>query len=166
MPLPDGTIADVKIDFDCLRGIGTAARKAGMGGAVQHGASTLPEILFDSFPKQETVEVHLATGFQNLIYDSKHFPEDLKNKIYAWLSSNCAAERKAGQTDAQFYYKTRKQGFGPFKKEIWDLPRATKDALMGELAVMLTSMFNKLGIANTRPLVEKFIRVQKIHRAA
>ena len=41
-PLPDGSIAKVNIDFATLRELSAAAREYGMGGAVQHGASTLP----------------------------------------------------------------------------------------------------------------------------
>ena len=45
--LPDGTIAEVKVDFDTLKAISAAAQtKYGMGGAVQHGASTLPDECF------------------------------------------------------------------------------------------------------------------------
>jgi fructose/tagatose bisphosphate aldolase len=41
--LPDGSIADVKLDLEALEALSTSARNDyGMGGAVQHGASTLP----------------------------------------------------------------------------------------------------------------------------
>ena len=41
--LPDGTVAQVAIDFETLRKLSEAARdRYGMAGAVQHGASTLP----------------------------------------------------------------------------------------------------------------------------
>ena len=45
-----------------------ARDKYGMGGAVQHGASTLPDDLFNKFPEVKTLEIHLATGFQNIVY--------------------------------------------------------------------------------------------------
>ena len=68
VPLPDGTIAKVAVDFDTLRKLSEVARREfGMAGAVQHGASTLPEELFGKFPDVDTAEIHLATGFQNLI---------------------------------------------------------------------------------------------------
>src|SRR2546425_7666331 len=41
--LPDGSIAKVQIDLDALKALSQEARaKDGLGGAVQHGASTLP----------------------------------------------------------------------------------------------------------------------------
>src|SRR5690606_20612403 len=44
IPLPDGTIASVAIDFDTLRELSRVGRERfGMAGAVQHGASTLPD---------------------------------------------------------------------------------------------------------------------------
>ncbi|HEX5520992.1 MAG TPA: class II fructose-bisphosphate aldolase, partial [Longimicrobiaceae bacterium] len=60
--LPDGTIADVAIDFETLRALSEIAREEyGLAGAVQHGASTLPAEAFSRFPEVETAEIHLAT---------------------------------------------------------------------------------------------------------
>src|SRR6185369_18092757 len=69
VPLPDGSMAEVKLDFDVLRRLGEVARDRGLAGAVQHGASTLPDELFHRFPAAETAEIHLATGFQNGLYE-------------------------------------------------------------------------------------------------
>ena len=69
VPLPDGSMAAVKLDFDVLRRLGDVARARGLAGAVQHGASTLPDELFHHFPAVETAEIHLATGFQNALYE-------------------------------------------------------------------------------------------------
>ena len=52
----------------------------GLSGAVQHGASTLPDEAFDRFPAMGTAEIHLATGFQNIIYDSSQFPQRFERK--------------------------------------------------------------------------------------
>ena len=123
IPLADGSVARVKLDFETLEKLSAAARADyGLAGAVQHGASTLPDEAFDRFPATGTAEVHLATGFQNIVYDSKNFPDDLRVRIYDYLKREAASEMKAGDTEEQFFYKTRKKGLGPFKKEIWELP--------------------------------------------
>ena len=101
----------------------------GLGGAVQHGASTLPEVAFGRFAEANAIEVHLATAFQNQIFEHAAFPADLKDEIYAYLSANHADERKEGQTDAQFFYSARKRAFGPFKRQLWDLPVETRDRI-------------------------------------
>src|SRR5439155_745933 len=45
--LPDGSIAKVQIDLDALKALSRDAREQyGLGGAVQHGASTLPPEAF------------------------------------------------------------------------------------------------------------------------
>ena len=93
----------------------------GLAGAVQHGASTLPDELFHRFPAVETAEIHLATGFQNTLYEHPAFPAELHAKIEAWCFENAADERKPDQTDEQFIYTTRKKAIGPFKRELWDL---------------------------------------------
>jgi fructose/tagatose bisphosphate aldolase len=161
--LPDGTIAQVKLDFDTLKTISKLARdEFGMGGAVQHGASTLPSEAFHKFPETETAEVHLATEFQNMIYDSKHFPADLKNKIYEWLKVNAASERKEGQTDEQFFYSARKKTLGPFKKEIMALPSEVRDAISTEIEAKFEFLFKQLNAVNNKELVDKFIKLKRV----
>jgi hypothetical protein len=69
-----------------------AREKYGLSGAVQHGASTLPDEAFHNFPKTETAEIHLATNFQNMLYDA--LPAALRNEVYAWLRENA---RRSGR---------------------------------------------------------------------
>jgi hypothetical protein len=125
---------------------------------VQHGASTLPEDLFGKFPDVETAEIHLATGFQNLIYDHPQFPRALRDEMYAHLAKAHADERKAGMSDQQFYYKTRKQAFGPFKRAMWDLPTATRDAIGADLERAFDNIFARLRIHDTRKVVDTFVK--------
>jgi fructose/tagatose bisphosphate aldolase len=161
--LPDGTIAQVKLDFETLRTISKIARdEFGMAGAVQHGASTLPAEAFHKFPETETAEVHLATEFQNMIYDSKHFPKDLKNKMYEWLKVNAANERKEGETEEQFFYKARKKALGAFKKDIMSLPRELRDAVAAELEAKFEFLFKQLNAVNNKELVDKFVTLKRV----
>jgi fructose/tagatose bisphosphate aldolase len=157
--LPDGSIAQIMLDFNTLKTLSENARKEyGLAGAVQHGASTLPPEAFHKFVECETAEVHLATEFQNMIYESKRFPADLKKKIYAWLKVNCANEAKQGETEDQFVYKTRKKGLGPFKKEIIRLPQETRDAIAAEVEVKFDFLFKQLNVVNKRELLNKYVQ--------
>jgi fructose/tagatose bisphosphate aldolase len=161
--LPDGTIAQVKLDFETLRTISKIARdEFGMGGAVQHGASTLPAEAFHKFPETETCEVHLATEFQNMIYDSKHFPKDLKAKMYDWLKVNAANERKEGETEEQFFYKARKKALGAFKKEIMSMSKDLRDAIAAELEQKFEFLFKQLNAVNNKELVDKFVTLKRV----
>ena len=157
--LPDGSIARVKLDFDTLQTLSEAARKEfGMAGAVQHGASTLPDEAFDHFPKRGTAEVHLATAFQNMIYDSAYFPAPLRERIYEYIRKELAAEKGAKDTDEQFIYKTRKKGFGPFKKDMWNLPPDVLRGIGKELEDKFFFLFDKLAVLRTRDVTAKFIK--------
>ncbi len=161
--LPDGSIAQVKLDFDTLKTISELARKEyGLAGAVQHGASTLPAEAFHKFTETETAEVHLATEFQNMIYESKHFPQDLKAKMYEWLKTNAANERKEGQTDEQFFYSSRKKALGPFKKEIMGLPDALRQAIAAEVEAKFDFLFKQLNAVNNKELVDKYITLKRV----
>jgi fructose/tagatose bisphosphate aldolase len=155
--LPDGSIAKVKLDFETLKSLSDVCReKYGLAGAVQHGASTLPEEAFHKFVECNTAEVHLATQFQNIIYESKYFPSNLKRRIYSWIKENLIGESKKGWTEEQFYYKLRKKGFGPFKKEIASLPKNTRDLIASEVEVKFDFLFKQLNIAKTKDLVNKY----------
>ncbi|MBW7885667.1 MAG: class II fructose-bisphosphate aldolase, partial [Caldilineaceae bacterium] len=152
--LPDGSIAKVAVDFDTLKVLGDEARGYGAGGAVQHGASTLPEDMFHKFPEMETLEIHLATGFMNLFMDSPAFPETLTERVHKFLDVAAADERKPSQTDAQFYYKTRKKALGPFKAEMWGLPEAAKEELYAALEEKFAFFYKQLNVTGTRALVD------------
>jgi len=163
--LPDGTLAQVAIDFDALRALGARAREAyGMGGAVQHGASTLPDTAFHRFVEAGTCEVHLATAFQTLIMDHAVVPESLRAEMYAWLKTNAAGERGSKDSDAQFFYKTRKKAVGPFKKRFWDLPQAARDEIGADLERKFQYLFEQLGMARTTEVVDRFVKAPVIHK--
>ncbi len=155
VPLPGGGVAEVKLDFGTLERLSAVCRSYGLAGAVQHGASTLPDELFHRFPEVETAEIHLATGFQNLLYDHPAFPAEMMAGIEAWCRENCADEAKEGETDTQFVYKTRKKALGPNKRALWDL--AVKEEIIASQEAKLRFLFEKLGIAGTRALVDRHI---------
>ena len=155
--LPDGSIKDVAVDFDLLQHLGKVSRESyGLGGAVQHGASTLPETAFSKFPEYETLEVHLATNFQNILYDE--MPADLKSEIYAYLDKNHAHERKSDQTEEQFYYKTRKRALGEFKKKIWSISPDQLAKINAAWEIQFRDLFDRLRMADTRQYVDQHIR--------
>jgi fructose/tagatose bisphosphate aldolase len=165
--LPDGTIAEVKLDLDALRDLSRVARESyGMAGAVQHGASTLPSNAFGNFPRVEAAEIHLATNFQNIVFDHPALPEALRRRIYAWLDENAAGERKASDTDEQFYYKTRKKAIGPFKRDLWGLPEEVRTAVSADLERTFAFLFEQLNVNGTADLVNRTIQAPLLHHAA
>jgi fructose-bisphosphate aldolase, class II len=158
--LPDGSVARVKVDFDTLQRLSAVARdEYGLAGAVQHGASTLPEEAFHHFPANGTAEIHLATGFQNILYDDGGLPDALRAEMMAWCIANCADERKPGETDEQFLYKTRKKAIGPFKRALWSLADDAQEQIGANLRARFGLLFDKLGIAGTRSLVDRLIAI-------
>ena len=163
VPLPDGSVAEVQLDFETLENLSRISREQyHLAGAVQHGASTLPAELFHKFPELETAEIHLATDFQNMIYESPHFPANFKKEIYAHLHEHFANEKKPGMTDEQFIYKTRKKGFGPFKPQFWNLPEDIKSEIGKELEARFHFLFNKLNAQNTTQYVRESCTPQSV----
>ena len=163
--LPDGSIADVALDLDTLETLSKVARDDyGLSGAVQHGASTLPDAAFHNFPKREVAEIHLATNFQNMLYEA--LPQALRAEIYAWLGNNAKDERKATDSDEQFFYKTRKKALGPFKQKLWELPEETRAALARTYDAKFRFLFDQLAIGGTADAVKRFVTPVTQHRVA
>jgi fructose/tagatose bisphosphate aldolase len=159
VPLAGGGVAEVKLDFATLERLSIVAREYGLAGAVQHGASTLPNELFHHFPKVETAEIHLATGFQNALFEHPQFPADLRREMSAWCFANTADERKEGEADDVFLYKTRKKALGPFKRQLWELP--TKDAIIASQEETLHYLLQQLRVDGSKALIDRFIRAQR-----
>lgn len=159
--LPDGSIAQVNVDFDTLLRLSQVSREEyAMAGAVQHGASTLPQDAFGKFRESEACEVHLATNFQNIFYDL--VPEGLKKDIYAYLDENHSDERKPDMTDDQFYYKTRKRAIGAYKKQTWAMSEDDKHVVFNAWEAQFNQLFTSLGISGTKEYVEKHVGFVKV----
>lgn len=163
--MADGTLADIDVDFNVLAAISQVSRKKyRIAGAVQHGASTLPDPFFSKFAESQACEVHLATGFQNIMMDHPKFPRTLLRKMYRWLDKEKIDERKEGWTESQFHYKTRKKAWGRFKKECWCLDGRTRAAIRRSLEKRFAFMFRELNVANTRKMVDMIIKPPTSHK--
>ncbi|HXQ27865.1 MAG TPA: class II fructose-bisphosphate aldolase [Gemmatimonadales bacterium] len=157
--LPDGSIARVQIDLAALKALSHAARTTWrIGGAVQHGASTLPPEAFGSFPECQAIEIHLATNYQSMVFDHPKLPKDLRKEIVEWVKTECKDEWKKGDTEEQFFYKSRKKAIGPFKRRMWDLPDDVRGAIGADLEKTFLFLFEKLRVAGTRAVVDRYIR--------
>jgi fructose/tagatose bisphosphate aldolase len=161
--LPDGSVAEAAVDFGVHERLGAVARaEYGVAGTVQHGASTLPDEVFHRFVEVETTEIHLATGFQNLLLDHPAFPAELRRRMDDWCVGNAADERQSDETNEQFLYKTRKKTIGPFKRELWDLP--AKDQILVAQRAKIAFLFRELAVDGSRAMVDRYIRPVGVHR--
>src|SRR4029079_10148097 len=160
----DGTVrTDVNIDLKTLEELSRVARQDyGLGGAVQHAASTLPPEAFDAFPRVGACEIHLATDFQNMVYEHPSFPADLKAQMYDWVRANATEERKPKDTEEQFIYKARKKAIGPFKKQMWTISEGARQAIGQSLEERFTFLMKQLKINDTAAAVAKFVKVASL----
>ena len=160
----DGSVRkDVKIDLATLEELSRLARfEYGLGGAVQHGASTLPPDAFDAFPRVGACEIHLATDFQNMVYEHPQFPADLKAEMYAWIRQNATEERKPKDTEEQFIYKARKKALGPFKRRMWSIDEPRRQGIGQALEERFSFLMRQLKINGTAAAVASFVKPVKI----
>ena len=74
------------------------------------------------------------------------------------LDEKSAADRKPDMTDEQFYYKTRKNVIGPFKKQSWQLPADTKEKIFKAWEQQFTKLFDLLALKNSSDFVKETIK--------
>jgi fructose/tagatose bisphosphate aldolase len=161
--LPDGTLAQVKVDFETLGELSRVSREEyGLGGAVQHGASTLPPSAFGKFPEKDTIEIHLATNFQNIIFDE--LPQFMVDEAYDYIRSNLSQEWKEGKSEDQFLYSTRKKALGPLKKQWWDMNPEIQVNLGAVLQEQFEFLFDKLAVGGTRKFTNRVTMTVEQHR--
>jgi len=165
--LPDGSIAKVQLDLQALKALSHDARtKYGLGGAVQHGASTLPPEAFSQFPACEAVEIHLATNFQTIVMDHPALPKDLRREVNDWVKREAKEEWKKGDTEEQFIYKSRKKAIGPFKRRFWDLPAEVRAAIGADLEKTFAFLFEQLRVKGTRASTDRYVQPKLVSHAA
>jgi len=170
-----GKITKAKVGFNTLGELGKVAREDfGLAGAVQHGASTLPEdyfILFAGNPVPEgteidesllntqgkqnlndhpVAEVHLATAYQDTILEHSNFPAKLLQEIRAYVLSLEAVKKEIakGVDENKAYTDGRKNAWGPFKLHVWNMPEEIKVPIRNSLEKQFDTVFNNLGVAN------------------
>ena len=165
--LPDGSIAKVQLDLAALKALSQDARaKYGLGGAVQHGASTLPPEAFSQFPQCEAVEIHLATNFQTIVMDHPALPQQLRREVNEWVKREAKEEWKKGDTEEQFIYKSRKKAIGPFKQRFWDLPEDVRAKIGADLEQTFAFLFEQLRVKGTRGPTDRYVKPKLDSHAA
>ncbi|HUC39365.1 MAG TPA: class II fructose-bisphosphate aldolase [Gemmatimonadales bacterium] len=165
--LPDGSIAKVQLDLAALKALSHDARtKYGLGGAVQHGASTLPQEAFSRFSECEAVEIHLATNFQTIVMDHPALPKDLRREVNEWVKTEAKEEWKKGDSEEQFLYKSRKKAIGPFKRRFWDLPDDVRARVGADLEKTFAFLFEQLRVKGTRAMTDKYVKPKLDSHAA
>lgn len=130
------------LDLALARQLAEVARGYGFGGIVQHGASTLQLDQFAALPGCGVVEVHLATNLQDLVFDSPHFPAELRGEMIAAALKAAAggvsaAERGAdtsGESEAQLFKQQRWSMWGPYKAKLLALEPDVRAALASGVA--------------------------------
>ena len=157
VPLPGGGVAEVTLDFGTLERLSVVAREHGLAGAVQHGASTLPDELFHRFPADRDRRDPSGHRLPELALRAPGVPGGhARARSRRWCTANTADERKPGEADDVFIYKTRKKALGPYKRQLWEL--STKDEILADQEKKLRFLFDQLKVGGTKAMVERYIK--------
>lgn len=115
--------------------------------SVQHGASTLPPHYFPLFPTMHVAEIHLATGFQNIVWDVLEKDDaPLYEKMAALVSEHFSDKVKKHETEAVGLMKERKSVTQFVKRDLLLSPAIPKieEALEKEFVAIIHSLYNLL----------------------
>jgi hypothetical protein len=149
---------DLGLTFQLSR---VAREEYGLPGLVQHGASTLRLEQLQKLPEAGVVEVHLATGIQNLVLDHPAFPSDLRlsmqERLVTGEESGAGSGAESGVyaeaselTEQQRFYHGRWRAWGLFKHELCHLPPSVRDAIAASAEAWFADLFVALGTAGRR----------------
>ena len=165
-------LKEIKVSFNTLAELGKFSReKYGLAGVVQHGASTLDPDCFVLFAgrivpeglkisqdllseknikilaENPVAEVHLATAYQDTIFDHPDFPKRLAIEIKKWVLENYPP--KEGEDEKKAYTSNRKKAWGPFKLKLWSLSSEIQGSMRETLKKQFSrDVFSNLGVNN------------------
>jgi hypothetical protein len=91
-------------------------------------------------------------------------PASLRDEMYAWVRENAKDERKPGDSDEQFFYKSRKKALGPFKRQLWEMPAEVMREVASLYDRKFRFLFDQLAIKGTREIVAKYVKPPVLHR--
>jgi len=83
----------------------------------------------------------------------------VRQEIAQFCVENCADERKKGETEEQFIYKTRKKALGPFKRRLWELDAVTRKGIVDPIEAKFEFLMEKLRVHDTRDVIERYVPV-------
>lgn len=148
---PDGQPLDtVPLNFQAHHDLymkGTDPRNSGHIISVQHGASTLPKKYFPLFPAMHVGEIHLATGFQNVVWSVLETEDpELYNTMKDRVKQDFGDKVANYDTEAIWFMKERKRVTKFFKKELLLSPAVPtiEKELEKEFSTIFHSLFTLL----------------------
>ncbi|MFH1286342.1 MAG: class II fructose-bisphosphate aldolase [Candidatus Magasanikbacteria bacterium] len=115
--------------------------------SVQHGASTLPKHYFPLFPAMHVAEIHLATGFQNVVWETLEKKDtQLFETMKSEVMNRCGEKVAAHETEAIGFMKERKRVTEFFKRDLLlsNSIEAIEQALENEFAEIFHSLYTLL----------------------
>ena len=160
VPLADGTIAagEDRLRRPARDDATSAASEYGIAGSVQHGASTLPESVFNKFPesrRRRDPPRHRLPEHDPRRADA---PAEMKDEIREFCFANCPDERKASETDEQFVYKTRKKAHRPVQAQhVGDGRRRTSSRSSTTSKTKFEFLMEKLARLRHEDVVAKYV---------
>ena len=142
---------------DVRHGGGGAARR-------QHAARATPSA---TFPRIETCEIHLATNFQNIVFDHPKLPAELRKRDVrlAGRERRRASARTATPRSSSTTRRGRRPS-GRSRTSAGRWPQDVRDAIAADLERTFRFLFEQLNVNGTETLIDRFIHAPVQHHAS
>lgn len=162
--LVDGTTGEMPLDLLLIADLSRMVRdQYNITGLVQHGASTLSFENLASLVDRGVIEVHLATGIQNIVFDHPAFPAELRSEMISSLVIPLHTPEGVEQqdksdnlSDAQQFYNARWSAWGTYKHQLWNLPDEVKNEINITLEAWFINLFRSLQIINRQQFLRQY----------
>jgi fructose/tagatose bisphosphate aldolase len=161
----DGSVGRMPIDLDLASTLSQVARSEfGLPGVVQHGASTLSMDQLGRLPDAGVMEVHLATGIQNLVFDHTALPAALTERMARELNEESLSHAESGKyetpadlSERQRFVMSRWKAWGRYKRELWMLEPRAQAAIFEAMEAWATELLTVLRLAGKRTAVNALL---------
>lgn len=150
-----------------LRDVGEVARREyAMAMGVRPRDGNFADATFGAMSDHAINEVNLGSVFDDAILDHTAFSNGIKETMYHWINTELRDQRRAGQSDIEFYQSMRYRAIGPFNRMIWDQPSTQRDLITADLTRKAGAVIETLHAANTVDVVRESVDIEEIKAAA
>ena len=143
-----------------------AREEYGLAGAVQHGASTLPSNAFGNFPRIETAEIHLATNFQNIVFDHPRLPAELRERLRALGGRERRGRAQERRHQRAVLLQGAEEGDRPVQAGVLVAAGGRPRAVAADLERTFAFLFEQLNVNGTEDHIHRFVQAPLQHHAA
>jgi hypothetical protein len=151
-----------KVDLDIAADFAEVARREyWLPTSVSMDSAAMPDDVIEAVADLPFVGAHLGSRLEDRILDHLAFPGQLRQAMQHWIDTTYGEAHQPGEGDEDFYRAMRPLAYEQFKREMWDLPRQTQEAIMADLQTGLVEDIKRLKVEDSIHLAIDTVNIQQ-----